>query len=849
MTSPLMPSKWSPRDGIRNPRKNSVGNSRMSSPWVVHKFGGTSLADAERYRQVMAILRAEEGERTAVVVSAMSKVTDALVELIEFARSRNDNYLARLEGLKARHVQTVEALLPPDRKQSFFEMLEADFKDIGELLRGVYLSRTCSDRTLELITGHGELWSAQLLDAYLNSEGINSSYLDARTLLTVEPGEIAASVDWARSQAQTAQWLAGLTSKWVVVTGFVASTPEGIPTTLKRNGSDFSASIFGKLLDARAITIWTDVDGVLSADPRLVPDAVVLDEVSYQEATELAYFGAKVVHPNTMAPAIETKIPIWIRNTFNPAHPGTKIHQRSASGHPVKGFAMVDGMALINVEGTGMMGVPGVAHRLFGALREVGVSVVMISQASSEHSICFAIPEAQTNLARATLERAFFAELHHSQIQMIAVTPNCSILAAVGDNMVDHPGVAGKFFTALGKARINIRAIAQGSSERNISAVIDSTDSQRALRAVHAAFYLSNQTISIGVIGAGLIGGTFLDQLRAQMEKLKREFRIDLRVRGILNSKRMFLSEGRSLENWRASITGSGTLRDLEKFSDHVQADHLPHAVIIDCTSSAELTAEYPRWLERGIHIITPNKKANTGTMEFYRALQSTAREKNRHYLYETTVGAGLPIINTLRDLVQTGDKVLRIEGVLSGTLSYIFNTFDGTRAFSEVVQEARSKGYTEPDPRDDLSGTDVGRKLVILAREMGLDLELADVRIESLVPEALRSGSIDEFLQRLPEHDHAMADLLDRARGRGEVLRYVGVVDPAAQCSVQIESYPRAHAFAGTSGSDNIVAFKTQRYHTQSLIVQGPGAGPDVTAGGVFADLLRLASYLGGAA
>ncbi len=431
-----------------------------------------------------------------------------------------------------------------------------------------------------------------------------------------------------------------------------------------------------------------------------------------------------------------------------------------------------DGMALINVEGTGMMGVPGVANRLFGALREVGVSVVMISQASSEHSICFAIPEAQTNLARTTLERAFFAELHHSQIQMIDVMPNCSILAAVGDNMVDHPGVAGKFFTALGKAQINIRAIAQGSSERNISAVIDRADSQRGLRAVHSAFYLSNQTISIGVIGPGLIGGTFLDQLAAQTEKLKREFKIDLRVRGIANSKTMFLSEGRSLENWRGSVSESKTPRDLEKFAEHVQADHLPHAVLIDCTASAELTVDYPRWLARGIHIITPNKKANSSAMEFYRKLQSTARERNRHYLYETTVGAGLPLLNTLRDLVQTGDEVRKIEGVLSGTLSYLFNTYDGSTPFSELVRDAKQKGYTEPDPRDDLSGTDVGRKLVILAREIGLDLELDTVRIESLVPEALRNGSVDEFLARLPEHDDSIAKIYGEAQGRAEVLR-----------------------------------------------------------------------------
>ena len=820
----------------------------MSSAWVVHKFGGTSLANAERYRQVAAIMCAQEGEKKAVIVSAMHKVTDALIELVDLAKARDDAYLARADVLKARHVETVEALLPPELRQQLFDVLESDFKDIKEVLRGVYLSRTYSDRTLDLIAGHGELWSAQLLNAHLNAMGIASNWLDARTLLTVEPGDTSVSVDWERSKSQTIEWLRELKTNWVVITGFIASTPEGIPTTLKRNGSDFSASIFGKLLDARAITIWTDVDGVLSADPRLVPEAVVLEDVSYQEATELAYFGAKVVHPSTMAPAIENKIPIWIRNTFNPSSRGTRIHEKSSSSYPVKGFATVDGMALVNVEGTGMIGVPGVANRLFGALGEVGVSVVMISQASSEHSICFAIPEAQAALARKTVERTFFAELHHNQIQRIDVTENCSILAAVGDNMVDHPGVAGKFFSALGKARVNIRAIAQGSSERNISTVIDRADSRKALRAVHAAFYLSNQTISIGVIGSGLIGGTFLDQLKTQMETLKKEFKIDLRVRGVLNSKAMILSEqGLTLENWRESLKESGLPGDLEKFVAHVQADHFPHAVILDCTSSAELTTHYPSWLERGVHIITPNKKANTGTMEFYRTLRSITRATGRHYLYETTVGAGLPIINTLRDLIQTGDQVLKIEGVLSGTLSYIFNTFDGTKPFSEIVQEAREEGYTEPDPRDDLSGMDVGRKLVILAREMGLDLELDDVRIESLVPESLRNGSVEEFFERLPKYDQAMTDLLIQARGRDEVLRYVGVVNSEGPCSVELKSYPRSHAFAGTSGSDNIVAFKTQRYHTQSLIVQGPGAGPDVTAGGVFADLLRLASYLGG--
>ena len=820
----------------------------MISPWVVHKFGGTSLADAARYREVATILQREPGARKAVVVSAMAKVTDGLIELVKLARARNDQYLAQADAIQARQLETTAELLPDP--QALRAIIEADFRDLREILRGVYLSRTCSEQTLELISGHGELWSAQLLNSHLNASGIASTWLDARNVLTVEPDTAMPGIDWSRSEKQIEEWLKTATTDWLVITGFVAATADGIPTTLKRNGSDFSASIFGKLLQADSITIWTDVDGVLSADPRLVPEAVVLEEVSYQEATELAYFGANVIHPNTMAPAIENRIPIWIRNTFNPAAAGTRIGERGAKEcEVVKGFATIDGMALVNVEGTGMIGVPGVANRVFAALGEVGVSVVMISQASSEHSICFAIPEAQAALARKTVERAFFAELHHGQIEAIDVTGNCSILAAVGDNMVDHPGVAGKFFSALGKARVNIRAIAQGSSERNISAVIGRADSQRALRAVHAAFYLSNQTLSIGLIGPGHIGGTLLDQLSTQMQTLKDEFKIDLRVRGILNSSRMWLDDrGRSWKGWREALPQSRPA-NLEAFVDHVQADHFPHAVIVDCTSSAELTGHYPAWLERGIHIITPNKKANSASMDFYRALRASSQATNRHYLYETTVGAGLPIINTLRDLVQTGDQILKIEGVLSGTLAYIFNTLDPSRPFSQVVREAREKGYTEPDPRDDLSGMDVARKLVILAREMGLRLELEDVRIESLVPEALRDGSVEEFLDRLDEHDQAMAGLLEGARQRDQVLRYVGVIETPGKCSVALQTYPRAHAFARIRGNDNIVAFTTQRYHTFSLIVQGPGAGPEVTAGGVFADLLRLASYLGGSA
>ena len=593
--------------------------------------------------------------------------------------------------------------------------------------------------------------------------------------------------------------------------------------------------------------IWTDVDGVYSADPRRVPDALVIPELSYQEAAELAYFGAKVIHPNTMSPAIANDITVWIKNTFNPKAPGTRISASSTSDVPIKGFAAVEEMALINVEGTGMIGVPGVAQKLFGALRSVAVSIVMISQASSEHSICFAVPRAQAELAKKTVEETFFMEMQRGEVQTVDLREDCCIVAMVGDGMIERLGMAGKFFSALGKAGVNIRAIAQGSSERNISAVVEQHEATKALRALHSAFYLSSQTLSIGVIGTGLIGSSFLAQLATRIEELKTQRGIDLRVRGIMNSRKMILHDRQlPLERWRDDLSSSPTEADIEAFVNHVHAGHLPHTVLIDATASAELPRHYERWFSRGINIITPNKKSNTEPFAYYRSLRETARRHQRYFLYETNVGAGLPIIHTLRDLIETGDEIIKIEGVLSGTLSYIFNSLDGTRTFSEIVREAHELGYTEPDPREDLCGADVARKLIILAREIGLEVEMDAVHVESLVPEDLRSASVAEYLNSLGKHDQTIAGLLNAARARGQVLRYVGTIDNEGRMSAGVRSYPLDHVFANLTGSDNIVSFQTRRYNTQPMIVRGPGAGPEVTAAGVFADLLRLASYLG---
>lgn len=819
--------------------------------WVVHKFGGTSVAGAARYRGVAARLAEEPEGPKAAVVSAMSKVTDAMLGLVAAARRRED-YLPALQTVLQRHGEAAAALLPPDEAARLGEVFARDGADVADVLRAVWLGRSASELTEELVAGYGELWSAQMLCAHLRAEGRAAAWLDAREVLVVRPAESGPRVDWAESEVRMRAWREANPCELLVITGFIASTPEGVPTTLKRNGSDFSGSIFGALLDASEVVIWTDVDGVLSADPRRVPEAVAVEAMSYDEACELAYFGAKVLHPRTMEPAVARGIPVRIRNSFNPSHRGSIIASparlEGRARRPVAGFSTVDAISLINVEGTGMMGVPGVAQRLFGALREVGVSVVLISQASSEHSICFAVPEAQGERAREAAAQAFAAELAGGDVQSVNLIEGQSVLAAVGDGMAHTPGVAATFFSSLAKAGVSVRAIAQGSSERNISAVIDRADSTRALRAVHAGFVLSERVISVGIVGLGLVGKALLAQLEAQVPVLRERFGLELCVRGVSSSSRMLLGDPlTALPGLAARLAEEGAPLDMAAFASHVRAAHLPHAVILDCSASDEVAARYASWLDAGIHVVTPNKRAGAGPLARYRALRG-AEARGRHFLYEATVGAGLPVIATLRDLVRTGDRVTRVEGVLSGTLSYVFNVWDGSTRFSEVVRQAKALGYTEPDPRDDLSGTDVARKLVILAREMGVEIELSDVQIESLVPDCAKdAASAAEFLDRLADDDARMAERLAEAKARGEVLRYVGVVDAQGVARVSLASYDRAHPFAGLGASDNIFAFTTARYAQRPLVVQGPGAGPEVTAGGVFGDLLRLAGWIAG--
>ncbi|OAY68744.1 Bifunctional aspartokinase/homoserine dehydrogenase 1, chloroplastic [Ananas comosus] len=801
--------------------------------WSVHKFGGTCMGTSERIQSVADIILKDSSERKLIIVSAMSKVTDMMYNLVYKAQARDDSYMLALDEVFEKHMATAKDLLDGEDLARFLSQLHTDISNLKAMLRAIYIAGHATESFSDFVVGHGELWSAQMLSYAIKKSGRPCSWMDTREVLIVNPtSSNQVDPDYTESEKRLEKWFAREPADTIIATGFIASTPNNVPTTLKRDGSDFSAAILGALVRAGQVTIWTDVDGVFSADPRKVSEAVILRTLSYQEAWEMSYFGANVLHPRTIIPVMKYNIPIVIRNVFNLSAPGTMICQQpnNENGEKrglesvVKAFATIDSLALVNVEGTGMAGVPGTASAIFSTVKDVGANVIMISQASSEHSICFAVPEKEVGAVSDALHARFRQALEAGRLSQVEVIHNCSILAAVGQRMASTPGVSATLFDALAKANINVRAISQGCSEYNITVVLKQEDCVRALKAAHSRFYLSKTTLAMGIIGPGLIGSALLNQLRDQAAALKEEFNIDLRVMGITGSRTMVLNDtGIDLTKWKEVLKEEGEQADLDRFAQHLHGNHFfPNRVIVDCTADTSVANRYYDWLRKGIHVVTPNKKANSGPLDLYLKLRTLQRQSYTHYFYEATVGAGLPIISTLRGLLETGDKILRIEGIFSGTLSYIFNNFEGTRSFSDVV--------------------------IILARESGLKLELSDIPVRSLVPEPLKAcSSAEEFMQKLPSFDEELARERKDAEASGDVLRYVGVVDVVNEKGqVELRRYKKDHPFAQLSGSDNIIAFTTARYKDQPLIVRGPGAGAEVTAGGVFSDILRLASYLG---
>jgi aspartokinase/homoserine dehydrogenase 1 len=814
------------------------------------KFGGSSVANPGRMREVASIvLQAAQRGPVVVVVSAYQGVTNQLLECARLAEGGKREFHSLYETLVKRHLDALNELhahRPPKRVATDVQTL---LSELNNVLQGVYLLRHCSPRTQDLTASFGERLSALTLASYLQRSR-TARFVDSRTLVVTDDRFTKAGVLFPPTNAAVKKVFSSLYAhagrKVIpVVTGFIGATEDGRTTTIGRDGSDYTAAILGAALGVGVIEIWTDVDGILSADPRAVKTAFVVPQMSYEEAMELSYFGAKVLHSSTIAPAVVKRIPIVIKNTLNPTAPGTRISSHVNRWESVaKGIASVDQCTLLTLRGLRMVGVPGTAGRLFRSLALHNVNVILISQASSEHTICIAVSSADVPRAREAVNEEFRYEVQ-SKTMSLDEKSGQMIVAIVGDGMEGTPGVSGKVFQALGRNGINVTAIAQGASERNISLVIDESQRIRALNVVHSAFFEHRKTLAVILIGPGNIGAAFLRLLHQQRKFLNgRGF--EARLCGIADSSRFVLSpDGIDLLRWKETLVSSSSRMEPRSFLRHLAEMHLTNAVIVDCTASGEIVDLYEDFVRLNMHIVTPNKKANVLPWRRYKQLTELMKSRQKYFLYEANVGAGMPIISTLNDLIASGDSIVKIEGVFSGTLSHLFNHYDGTVPFSALVQEAMELGYTKPDPRDDLSGEDVARTLLVLARQIGLQMDLRQIRTESLVPRPLRGGPLPgRFFTEYRHADAAMRRRFLAAREQGRVLRYVGVVQGRA-AHAGVKEIPRDHQLASTHGSDNVITFTTHRYAQSPLVVQGPGAGAEVTAMGVFSDLLKLLHYL----
>lgn len=803
------------------------------------KFGGSSVASPDRIRQVAAIVERERAKGpVAVVVSAFGGVTDALLEIARAARAREASWETKLAALEERHREAVAQLAAGVDKVVLQGQLEEVHAELRELARGISLLREASPRTLDRILSAGERISAATVAAALRAHGLSADAADARELIRTDAAFGGARVQEEETRRRIRAHFADA-SGCQVVTGFIASTEQGETTTLGRGGSDYTAAILGDALDAEAVELWTDVDGVMTSDPRVVEGAQVLDSLAYDELMEMAHWGAKVVHPPSVHPTRKRGIPLYIKNTFRPDVPGTKITataDQEVEGDAVRGLASIPAISLLRLEGDGMIGVPGVAMRLFGALARHGVSVIMISQASSEHSICVAVAPRDRDTAARAVHEEFGAERHAGLVEDLVIEDGLAVVAAVGAGMRDRPGVAGRVFDELGRHDISIRAIAQGSSELNVSLVVSSADEKRALNVLHEAFFDRPRTaVRVYLAGPGGVGGALLDQIAERSDALKRERNLFLRIGGVARSQTAVIDpSGMTVPEARERLDaaeGGG----IDELVAAAKAD--PRAVFIDCTASGEVAARVPELLRAGVRVVSANKLRPAGTLAEWREL----RAQTTPFRYETTVGAALPVLSTLDDLVATGDRVESIEGVLSGTLAYVLDQVGQGVAFSAAVRDANDCGFTEPDPREDLGGNDVGRKILILARLAGHDLEPEDVEVEPLLPASpWFDYSIDEFWEHLPEADAGFAARQAEAAAEGRRLVYLAQLTDGT-IRVGLQAVAADHPAAGLRGTDSLVAFRTTRYDHTPLVVRGPGAGPELTASGVFADVLRV--------
>jgi len=817
----------------------------------VLKFGGSSVGTEEAVNQMLNIvITSIQKEKTIVVVSAMSGVTDELITLAQTAAQGNEAYKTIIQNIEQKHLELVQALVPIKEQSGTISLVKQLINELETNCEGLYMLKELSMRMQDKIISYGELLSSKIISASFESKGIKQQWVNSSELIKTNSNYFNAVVDKPLTYKTIASYFAAPENTFdlYIAPGFVSSDIEGNITTLGRGGSDYTGAIYAAATEATALEIWTDVSGLMTADPRIVQNAKEIAEISYQEAMELSHFGAKVIYPPTIQPVMQKNIPVWIKNTFDPAHAGTIIkNESSADKNFIRGISSIKDICLLNLEGSGMVGIPGFSKRLFDALAKKQINIILITQSSSEHSICVGVNLQDAHLAKIAVDAEFEEEINTQKVEPLIIEKDVSILALVGEQMKSHPGVSGKMFGVLGRNGINVRAIAQGSSEKNISAVIATQDVAKAINVLHEEFFeTSYKQVNVYMAGAGNVGGKLIEQIKKQVPYLQATLRLQINIVGIANSKKQLINaEGIDLSNWREQLAAAPA-GDITQYVKTILGNNLRNSVFVDVTAHQTVSDVYMQLLGKAVSVVACNKIACSSPYEHYAKLKSLAREFNAAFLFETNVGASLPIIGTLNDLIRSGDNINRIEAVLSGTLNYVFNNYDGSIPFSKVVRQAQIEGYTEPDPRLDLGGTDVMRKIMILAREAGHKIEMADITNEPFLPASCFNGSVEDFYTEMEKQEAHFKKIYESAAGKNCKLKFVAsfniAEDGKGTAKVGLQHIEPSSDFYHLYGKDNLVLFYSMRYPELPLVVKGAGAGADVTASGVFADIIRAA-------
>jgi aspartokinase/homoserine dehydrogenase 1 len=804
----------------------------------VLKFGGTSVGSPERIRGVKKIIESQNLP-CVIVVSAFQGITDELKQVSELASTRNNEYKILLEKIILKHKEYVKQLIIKDKQNVVLEIIENIFNDLRETLNGIYLLRELSNHALDRTLSIGEILSSLIISNLMD----DSLHIDSRSFIKTDSNFGFANVDFALSYSLIRKNITE-TSKHVIVAGFIASNHINETTTLGRGGSDYTAAIIAAALDAEVLEIWTDVDGFMTADPKKVEKAYAIESLTYSEAIELSHFGAKVIYTPTLRPVYKKNIPILVLNTFNPGSKGTIISHKSSDNNksPIKGISSIDHIDLITLQGTAMVGVTGTSMRLFGALARQNINIILITQASSEYSITFAVSPTDSAQAAEAIHEEFKIEINLNRELKVLIEKNLSIIAIVGERMKNTPGISATLFKSLGRNGINVIATAQGSSELNISVVIKNENLKKALNVIHDGFFLSRyKEMYLFIAGTGLVGSSLLKQIQKQYSTLLSEHGLKVNLMGVTNSRKMFIDKkGISWDNYRENLKTSGEKGDISSFIQQMTRLNLRNSVFIDCTADENVASCYGDILSRYVSIVTANKIACSSEYNYYQQLRAIANERGVRFMYETTVGAGLPIIKTISDLVLSGDKILKIEAVLSGTMNFIFNELSPEMPLSNAIRKAKEKGYSEPDPRVDLSGTDVVRKILILAREAGYPIEKNDVHVSKFLPDECFEGDLNDFFEKVKEHDAEFEQKRKELAKQNRKWRFFATLDQG-KARVELLTIGAEHPSFNLEGSNNIILITTNRYHELPMVIKGYGAGAEVTAAGVFADLMRV--------